>query len=262
MKNRNGSAGAVRKPVVGIQLGIAHEVIARAVQAVGAGAGDHVDDGAAGLAVFGGEEIRLHFELLHHVDGGGELEVRDAGVLFDGGNGGAVDQDVGGGVARAVGTEVGVVITTAAAGADDAGGEVGQAHRVPGEVRELEDVFVVDHLTKVGDGGVDEGRGALHLDGGGNIADLQLSIEGALFLDGDAKGTARILLKAGGFDDEGVVSGGQGRNDVTAGSVGDRAERGSAVAVGHQDFGAADGGTGFVRYEAVYAASERLAEKG
>lgn len=205
MKSGNSAAGAIGEPVVGVKGGIAHEVVAGPMELVRAGAGDHVDDDSTGLTVFGREEVRLHLELLDNVDRGKELQVGHSEILFNGCNRGPVDEDVGGAVAGAVGAEVGVVVAPATARADHTGGEISEAHRVPSQVRELQDVLVIDHLPEIGDGGINECGGAGDFDGGSDIADLQLSVKGALFLHSYAEGAAGISLEAGCFDCKGVI---------------------------------------------------------
>src|SRR5262249_59970909 len=84
VERRKGSPGPVGKPVVRIQSVIAEKVVTGAVEAVRARTGYHVHHSAACLAVLRREEVRLHLELLHHIHGRRELQIRNAGVLLDG----------------------------------------------------------------------------------------------------------------------------------------------------------------------------------
>ena len=76
------------------------------MEVVGARAGDHVDYGGAAETDFSAEVGLLDFELLHGVDGRGIERVEYAAVLLETRGTDAVHQDVGSGVAAAVGNEI------------------------------------------------------------------------------------------------------------------------------------------------------------
>jgi hypothetical protein len=98
------AALAAGKVQVGVERGVAEEVVGGAVDGVGAGLDHHVGDAAAGATVFGRERAHLEFELGDGVDGRNPLGDVDAAVHVDG-VGGTVDEDVCGCDGGAVGGE-------------------------------------------------------------------------------------------------------------------------------------------------------------
>ena len=69
--------------VAGIEDVVADELPDRAVKAVGAGFGEHVDDAAGDDAKLGAVDVGLNFELLHGVDDGKEAVDGSAEVGVD-----------------------------------------------------------------------------------------------------------------------------------------------------------------------------------
>ena len=103
--------GAIRKPVIRVQRRVAVKLVDIAVQIVRPALGDHVDDRAAGVAEFSAEVIRLDLELLYRVNGRLVFQISDAAVLLDVGDADAVEQYIGGRVARAVRREIRVALS-------------------------------------------------------------------------------------------------------------------------------------------------------
>jgi hypothetical protein len=91
------------------------------MELVGARLCHHIHYRPAGLAVFRSEEVRLHLELLHRINGGRVLQIRDAGVLLDSHDSNPVQQNVRGRIARTVGDEVRIVVAPAPARAHHPG---------------------------------------------------------------------------------------------------------------------------------------------
>ena len=193
---RKGPSCPVREPVVGIHRRVAQEVIPGAIEPVGARLGNHVHDGSPGLAELGGEEVRLDLELLHGIHCRRVFQVGDTGVLLDRHHGHAVEQDVGGRVAGAVGDEVRIRVTRPAARSDDARRQVGERHRIPREVGQRDDRLVVDDLAEVRDGGIHVRSRGAHLDGLVQLAHIQSGIDRGLLLNGEGEPAARELLES------------------------------------------------------------------
>src|SRR5207237_5481773 len=101
-------------------------------------------------------------------------------VLLGGVDDGAIDQHVGGGIARAVGDKIGVGGAGGAGGADHAWSEVQQAQRIASDVGQGQHVAVVDHLPESRNGGVEQGRLAGDFDAGSQLADVQDNVKGCL----------------------------------------------------------------------------------
>ena len=261
VKRRNGAARAVGKPVVGVQRRVAHEVVARAVQIVGARTGHHVHNRPARLPVLSREEVGLHLKLLHRIHRRRELQVGDTRVLLNSGHRRSVNQHVRSGVARAVGAEVRIAVAAPPTRTHDARRQVGQAHRVAGQIGQLQNVLVVDHLTEVRNGGIHQRGRTLDFHGRRHIAHLQLRRNRALLLHGDAEAATLKLLESRRFHDERVIARGQRGNDESAGAVGYRAKRGAAVAVGDEHFGRPHYRSGFIGNNAVHASGERLSKQ-
>src|SRR5215472_4079785 len=99
-------AVGVVEPGVGVHHGVSEELVSAAVELVGAGARDDVDDGADCKTVLGGEVGLLDLELLDRVDRRRVKHVLDAAVLVEVGGTGAVNEDVGGCVTAAVRVEI------------------------------------------------------------------------------------------------------------------------------------------------------------
>src|SRR5882757_371024 len=65
----------------GVEDVVAEELICRAVQSVGAGFGDDVDDGSGGPSHLGGEGVGLDVDLLNGVDGGSHADRSDDALV-------------------------------------------------------------------------------------------------------------------------------------------------------------------------------------
>ena len=214
---------------------MAEEVVGRAVEPVGARLGDHVHHRSARLPELGGEEIRLHLEFLNGIDRGRVLQIGDAGVLLHGHHGDAVEQDVGGRIARAVRDEVRVRVTGAPARPDDPWREVGEGHRISLEVRQRHDRLVVDDLAEVRDRRVHAHGGGADFDALGHLTHIQSGIDGRLLLDGERELAARKLLEARGLDSQHVLTWLQRGNDESALLIDHRCLSRSPVGIGDGD---------------------------
>ena len=232
---RKGPSCPVREPVVGIHRRVAQEVIPGAIEPVGARLGNHVHDGSPGLAELGGEEVRLDLELLHGIHCRRVFQVGDTGVLLDRHHGHAVEQDVGGRVAGAIGDEVRIRVTRPAARSDDARRQVGERHRIPREVGQRDDGLVVDDLAEVRDGGIHVRSRGAHLDGLVQLAHIQSGIDRGLLLNGEGEPAARELLESRGLDRQDILARLQSRDHKSAGLVGHRGLARSPVSVRHGD---------------------------
>src|SRR5262249_39968077 len=100
-------AAGVVEEVVGIERGALAVPPTAAVELIRSFFEDDVDDGAAVVAVFGGEAVVLDFEFLNDFDRWLVVDVGGAAfALFRGAGERAVEADFRGGVALAVGDEV------------------------------------------------------------------------------------------------------------------------------------------------------------
>ena len=144
------------------------------------------------------EEVRLHLELLHRVDGRAENfrsvmpefcstvvtvtpSTRTSEVEFR----------------EPLATKFVLLSPRRPPDPTTPGVRYAMTHRVARDIRQRQDVFVLDHLAEVGDGGVDQRSGALNLDGGGDIADFQFRVDGRLFLNVSVKRPLENRLNPG-----------------------------------------------------------------
>ncbi len=104
----------IGKPVVGVEDLVADKVVEFAMERIGAGLRDHIDDGATGKTIFRAEVRLLDLEFRDRFDRGRIGDIGDAAVRFHIGDGSAIQQDVGSGIAAAIGNEVGTGAVDAA----------------------------------------------------------------------------------------------------------------------------------------------------
>ena len=140
-------SGPVCRPTVSVEIGVPEEVVAVAVELVGAGFSHHVHDCAARLRVLRPEEVRLHLELLDRIDRRRPFQISRSGVLFGDIDNRSVHQHVRSRVASAIGDEVGITRVDSSIGADHAGSQVQGHERIPPDIGERHHVPVLDDLA-------------------------------------------------------------------------------------------------------------------
>ena len=236
-----GDAAGVVEEVVGVESRALAVPPAAAVKIVGAFLEDDVDDGAAVVAVFGGEAVVLDFEFLNDFDGGLVVDVGGAAfALFGGAGERAVEPDFRGGIALAVGDEVGAggvgVLRAGAGGFGDAAGEKDEAEEAAIDERDVANVLVGDVGAERGVAGVEE-RGLVgDVDGFGGAAGIESEVDVGFLADGEGETFALLGVEAGGGDADGVGGWANANEDEDAALVG--VERGgdAGAFVGERDF--------------------------
>ena len=148
--------------------------------------GHAVDDDAGVAAVFGGERVGLHLELLDHVDVRLERDL----VLHHVAEVDAVDDVIGGVLARAGGIDArnadaagrGQKRAVVGAGNDGAGLEQREIEKEAAVQRHLDDLLVFDHRAQAGTFGGHGGDLRLDRDHGVGFADLHHDVHAAPFV--------------------------------------------------------------------------------
>ncbi len=231
---------------VGVQGGAAHEFPAGAVKRVGAALEHHVHDAAAGVAVLGVVEVHLHDELLHGIHDGhvGDVVAAHLAVV-----GGAVEHELGGGIAAAVdgplgdGAVIEGALPDGRAAEGDAGHHDPQHERVPRIQGHFGHLLSGDHAAAGGGLGFEHGRFRDHLDGFGHGADFQADVDASDSADFQNDVLTDVLLEPGRGYGHRVVAGTQERDGVRAGGVAGGRGRLLGGDVDGLDLRVGDGGT-------------------
>ena len=178
-------AFAIGEEVVGEPRGLAGFAEDRAVELVGAGAQEGVEDAAAGAADLRVVGVGLDFDVLDGLNGGDDdgpvVGVGDGDAVDEvevGGDGAAGDGGLGGAVL--VGEADELLVASVDKDAGDLGGHVGVAAE-DGDVFEL---ALGEIGGDGGGGGIDEGSVGIDLDGVGFGADGEGDVEGEEVLRG------------------------------------------------------------------------------
>ena len=255
-----GAGGGVEE-VAGVEGGVAVEVEEGAVEVVGAGAGDGVEDATGGAAVFGGVVVRHDGEF---ADG------FDAQVGAEDGAGGVVGVVVEGDAVEAVvvfrGAGAGDGELDAVAGADAAvaahggdawleGGELGPIATVEGEFADGE---AFDGAVVGGRGEIDGADGGVDFDGFGDIADGESEIDGDFGADVEDDVLAETAGEAGGFEGGFVGAGLEVGGAVGTGFIAQEGPCDAGVDVAEGDFRGGDDGALGVTDDAENGAADGL----
>ena len=228
--------------VLGVEVVVAEEVEDRAVEGIGSGARDDVDDRAGMEAVLRGEAGGLHAEFLNGI---GEWE-RQVHVGERVGVVGAVHQVLGLGALAAGDGErdfAGIVLGADVVARGRGGGGAGkqnQVRRLPAVEGNVDHALRVDDLRYGLILGLHHGGRGVHLDGLGGSAHFEADVNAQVVADLDDDAGLHEGLKSLLADAELIRSHGKVGKAVSAvGSAGDGALQ-SGVGLGGFDLGAGD----------------------
>ena len=248
----------LREIVVRIERRVAEELVGAAVELVGAGLVDDVQDAAEAAAVLGGIVRAEHLELLDRVDRG---EHRDAREPVDGGEGGRhpVDHRIHHRRPRAVDAVAHRVVVVADR-AGHARRQEDQRIDVAGVQRQLEDAAVVDELADRAAARLEQRGVGPDFDFVGEIADFEGEVDDhrRVDLDGDGACRAAEALQA---RVDAILAGGQGQRRVAALDVRHDRVLLAGLLIGDGDVGARDTCAAHVFERPGDGAGERLCEE-
>ena len=192
---------------VGVQDIVAKELVHVAVDSVGAGLGDHVDDRAGVSSVFGVEGVGEDTKFFNRVRGrlhGGKVRELIVGVA-------TIDAEVVGASTAAVhGNNAGLIAAVEQIGTGlrlDAGLQRQQLIGVAGIQRQLKYCALIDDRTHLRAGGFDQGRFRGDFDDFLRLADLHGHVEREDLVDFDRDVFAYVLLEPGLLKFDAVVPG-------------------------------------------------------
>ena len=232
-----------REIVLGVEGGVAMELVCGAVQVVRPRPGRD-DDLAPGLSsVLGRVGPGQHLELAHGVQDrpvqrlvGGLVVVVDPVLDVVVG-----DLAVAGHVEAAAEPEGGVL-----RGSEDVGLKLGELQVVAAVERQLDDLLLVDHVAERHVLGLDQGRFGRDLDGLADAADLEADVDAGLLSGLEHDSPPDLFLEAGELDREHVLAGHELRDDVVARDVGLGRAGFIGAGVGGRDLCAGNRPAGFV----------------
>ena len=248
-----GFAGGGLEVAGGVEVGIAEEFEDGAVELIGAGAHDGVDDAAADAAVFGAEVTGDDAEFGKGVGGGlddlaGVVLVAGAvRVVVE-----AIHEEVVEGAAHAVDVEGAFAGRGGGGEGDgdgrdvDVGGEEGEAGVLATVEGEFGHGLRADDLGVFGGIGIDEAGLTADGDGVGDVADLKDGVDTLAGVDGDVDIGGGEAGEAGEFDGDGVVADADIEEVVVAGVVCGGFGFDVGVLIGEGDGGFGDGLAGGV----------------
>src|SRR5690242_10635133 len=189
-------AGGLAEEVVGIELVVAEKLVDAAVEGVGAGLGDDVDDGRSAVAILRGHIQGEFLEFLDDVGvGGGDDAAAQALVRSP------VDQESVEVRAQAIDHSAVTIFKGNALRVDGAGGQLDQVKDVAAVEREVGDLASPDGGRKARVIGLHLHGASFDGDGLRSLADFELEIDGA-----DGAGVEIDAGLHGGLESRGLDS--------------------------------------------------------